>query len=131
MLGFLPIGVGPESVPEVSQHFGGGLADQAHSRHHLSIVHPGRTDHPDRAPDPVGHLVGSEHEAAFPQSAARILAADDDLDVLSNATCCRMLASWAPCSSNSSNSSRRLTSTNPGWRSRLSTPSCRTAVCPC
>ena len=45
-------------------------------------MHPGRANHPDRAPDPVGHLVRSEHEAAFPQSAARVLAADDDLDVL-------------------------------------------------
>src|SRR5437660_2273263 len=82
MFGFLPIGVRPESVPEVRQHVGGGLADQAHSRHHLSIVHPGRADHSDRAPHPVGHLVGGEHQAALPKSTARVLSADDDLHVL-------------------------------------------------
>src|SRR2546426_11794370 len=82
MFGFLPIGVRPESVPEVRQHVGGGLADQANPRHHLSIMHPGRADYPDRAPHPVGHLVGGEHQTALPQSTARVLAADDDLHVL-------------------------------------------------
>ncbi len=58
------------------------MTHQPHSGHHLAVVHAGRSDHPDRAADPIGHLVGGQHQAALAQAAAGVLAPDDDLDIL-------------------------------------------------
>jgi len=58
------------------------VTDQPHPGHHLAVVHAGRADHPDRAADAIGHLVGGQHQAALAQAAAGVLAPDDDLDVL-------------------------------------------------
>src|SRR2546426_2892199 len=79
---FLPIGQADESIAEVGEHVRGRVAHQAHARHNLAVGHAGRPDHPDRAPDAIGHLVGGQHQAAFPQPAAGVLAPNDDLDLL-------------------------------------------------
>src|ERR1700730_8350708 len=82
MVGFLPIALPAESVPERAEEFRGRLADQPDPGYHLSIVHPRGPDHADRASHPLVHLVGGQHQAALTQPAARVLTADDDLDVL-------------------------------------------------
>src|SRR5207302_11186537 len=79
---FLPIGQAGDSLAEVGEHLGVGVAHEPYAGHHLAIVHARRADHPDRAPHPIGHLVGSQHQAAFAQPAAGVLAPDDDLDIL-------------------------------------------------
>src|SRR2546425_1447423 len=79
---FLPIGQADESVAEVGEHVRGGVTHQAHAGDDLAVVHAGRPDHPDRTPHPIGHLVSGQHQAAFSQPAAGVLAPDDDLDLL-------------------------------------------------
>src|SRR5438128_2029157 len=79
---FLPIGQDDESVAALGEHVGGGVAHQPNASHYLAIVHAGRPDHPDRAAHPIGHLVGGQHQAAFAQPAAGVLAPNDDLDIL-------------------------------------------------
>src|SRR5438445_12554800 len=82
MFGFLPIALPAESVPEGAEEFRGRLADQPYPGPDLPVMHPGWADHADRAPHPFVHLVSRQHQAALAQPAARVLPADDDLDIL-------------------------------------------------
>src|SRR3982074_1336299 len=82
MFGFLPIALPAESVPEGAEEFRGRLADEPHASDHLPVMPPRRPDPTDRTPPPFVHLVGGVHQAALTQTTARVLTADDDLDIL-------------------------------------------------